>query len=110
MCLTGGRFDFVASGVRLAVPDIVLDRVVEHQNLLRDQAETQTKIAKADVADVGAVDQNAAGGWVVEPRQQLHECRFAATVGADDGDGFASANIQIHAAEYRLIRVIMEAD
>ena len=47
---------------------------------------------------------------IVEPGQQLHERGLAAAVGADDRDGFASADIQVYAAEDRLFGMVVEAD
>ena len=78
----------------LAVADVVFDRVVEHQDFLRHEAESHAQVAEADIADVGAFDRDAAGGRIVEPRQQLHERGLAAAVGADDGDGFAGARLR----------------
>ena len=49
-------------------------------------------------------------GRVVEPRQELHERGFAAAVGADDGDRFAGADVQVDAAQDRLVGMVVEAD
>ena len=43
--------------VGLAVADVVFDRVVEHQDFLRHEAEAHAQVVEADVADVGAFDQ-----------------------------------------------------
>ena len=97
-------------GVRLAVGDVVGHRVVEQQGFLRHQAEPRAQVAEPHVADVDAVDRDAAGQRVVEPRQQLQQRRLAAAVGADDGDRFAGADFQVDVAQHRLVRVVVEAD
>ncbi len=105
-----GGFDFGHRRIGFAVADVVLDRVVEHQDFLRDESEALSQVAETNVANIGSFDGDAAAGRVVEAWQELHERSFAAAVGADDGDGFAGANFQVDAAEHGFLLEILEAD
>ena len=55
-------------------------------------ADLAAEAAQLDVADVVAVDPDRAGIDVPEARQQVHQGRLAAAVGADQGDGLAVAD------------------
>src|SRR5690606_35504296 len=63
------------------------------------------------VAQVAAVQQNAAFHRVVEPRQQLHQGGFASTVFADQRQYFTSPQLEIQASQRPFVRIrIAEAD
>ncbi len=47
---------------------------------------------------------------IVEPRQELQERGLAAAVGADDGDGFAGADVQADVAEDGFSGMVLKAD
>ena len=85
----GGLDDRVAAGVRVAVGDVVGDRVLEQDRLLEHDADLAAEAAERDVADVVAVDPDGARIDVPEPREQVHQGRLAAAVGADQRDRLA---------------------
>ena len=76
----------LARGVACGAPYAMLlrDRVVEQHGLLRHDADLPPQRRQRHVADVDAVDQDAAGADVVEPRQQVDERRLAGAAPADD--------------------------
>ena len=80
--------------MRLAVGDVVADRVVEQDGLLRDDADLRAQRCERDVADVAAVDQDAAGSDVEETRDQMDERAFAGAARADDRDHFAGGHFK----------------
>ena len=66
-----------------AVADVVADRVVEQDGVLRHDADRGAQRFLRDVADVLAVDQNAPAADLVEAEQQARDGRFAGTGGTD---------------------------
>src|SRR4029078_12447577 len=105
-----GVFDLFKCGTWVAVADIVFDRIVEHERRLRHAPAAHPQVLEANVANIDAIDNYAAAGWIVEPRQELHESSFATAIGPDDRDSFARGDFEIHAAKDGLICVILEAD
>ena len=93
-----------AAGVRVSVGDVVGDGVLKEDRLLDDHADLAAQAAELNLADVVAVDANGAGIDVPESRQQVHERRLAATVGADQRDRFALANAQVELRARRVNR------
>jgi len=51
-------------------------------------------------AQVHAVEQYLAVGWVVEPRQQLDQCCLACTVETDQSDALAGLDVKIDVAQH----------
>ena len=97
----GRPFDGGAAGVRESVGDVVRDRVLEQDRLLDDHADLGAKAAELDLADVVAVDANRAGIDIPEPRDQVHEGRLAAAVGADQGDRFTLSHRKVDSVQDR---------
>ena len=78
-------------GAGLAIGDVVFDRVVEQHGVLRDDADGGAQGLLLHVADVLAVDQDAAAGHVVEAEQQARDGGLAGAGRADDGERLAGA-------------------
>jgi hypothetical protein len=68
-----GRDDFRAGRVALAVADVVRERVVEQDGVLRHDAERVAQAALGDEAQILAVDADDPGVGLVEPEQQPRE-------------------------------------
>ena len=77
---------------------------------MRHDAVAHPQIAEADVAEVDVVDRDAAVLRIVEPQQELQQRGFAAAVRADDGDRFAGLDVEAHAVEHLLLRLVGEVD
>ena len=69
-----------------AVGDVVAHRAVEQEDVLLDDRQQVAVGAQAEVADVGAVEQDAAARRVVEPRHQVGDGRLAGAAAADQRD------------------------
>src|SRR5262249_13834770 len=85
----GGSFDFGRLGVAIAVGNVVVNRVVEEDRLLRDEAYLLAEAAQVIRANIVTVDQDGAVVRIVKPRQEADEGRFAAAVLADNCDRLA---------------------
>jgi len=79
----------------LAVGDVVAHRVVEEDGLLRDLGNIAAQRAQREVAQVVAVDENAAAGNVEEARNQVGESGLACAAGAYQRQHFAGAQLKI---------------
>src|SRR5262249_43191860 len=55
---------------RTTIVDVVADAVVEQDRVLRNDADRAAQARLADIADVGAIDADAAARHVVEAEQQ----------------------------------------
>src|SRR3569623_2387011 len=78
---TRGFEYLVAAGVGSAVGDVVVDAVVEQHGVLRHHADGGAQAVLRDLADVLAVDADAAGADVVETEQRSCERRLAGAAG-----------------------------
>ena len=65
-----------------------------------DHGDLFAQRANRHVADVDAVDANAAGGGVVEARDQIYERGFSGAAGADQRDHFAALRAQANVLKY----------
>ena len=73
--LAGRRLHLLRRRPPRAVGDVVEDRVVEQDHLLRHDADLLAQAAQVDGAEVVAVDEDAAVVGVVEARQQAQQRR-----------------------------------
>ena len=105
-----GGFDFFAGGVLLAEGDVVVEGVVEEDRVLVHVAHQGAQLDDADVADVGAVQGDAARGRVVEAGNEVHEGGLAGAARAHDGDRLALRDLQVDAAQHFAAAVVAEAD
>ena len=61
-------------------------------HVLQHEAEQPAQLGQVELADVDAVDRDAAAADVVEPQQQVDERRLARAGRADDADALARAS------------------
>ena len=106
--LTRGFLDFGVARVPAAVADVVADGVVEQHRVLRHHADRGAQRVLRDIADILAVDQDAAAGDIVEAEQQPRDRRLAGAGRADDGDGMPGRDFEAQAFEDRPRRFIGE--
>ena len=102
--------DRLAAGVAGAVGDVVRHGVVEEGRLLDHHADLRAEGPDLDVADVVPVDPDRAALDVPEAGEQVHQGRLAASVGADQGDGLAVADLQFQALQDGVAAVVAEVD
>ena len=94
-----------ARRARQAVGDVVGDRAGEDHAVLRDDADLPAEAAQRRVADVDAVDHDAAELRVEEAREQREQRRLARAVAADDGDALPLRDGERDVLDGGLLRV-----
>ncbi|GIX60835.1 multidrug ABC transporter ATP-binding protein, putative [Babesia caballi] len=81
-----GFDDLFLGRVRIAVPDVVLNRLVEQNDVLRHDADGA---AESDVLDILTIYQYLASRRIIESEEQLGNRRFPRPGVADNGNGLA---------------------
>jgi hypothetical protein len=95
-------------GVRRAGPadaDVVANGGGEEERLLGHQRHLRVDVGEAEVAEVAAVEQDAAGARVVEAREEVEERALAAPGGPDDPDRLARAHLERDVLQHRPVAV-----
>ena len=87
--------------VRPAVGDVVANRADEEEDVLLHDADGRAQRRERDVADVVAVDRDAAVGDVVEARDQVHDGRLAAAGRSEQRDDLAGLRVDVDVARAR---------
>ncbi len=96
---------------RVAVGDVVLDRVAEEKRLLRHHRDLGAQRGLGEVADVVAVERDAAAADVVEARHQIDQGRLARSAHAHERHHLAAPDVQRDVAQGELGRAgIAERD
>ena len=80
--------------IRLAEPQIVLDRAVEQIRVLPHHGDLSARRVRIERGEVGAADAHAAGLRIVKPQQQRRDGRLAAAARADDADALAGSDVE----------------
>ncbi len=94
--------------LRETIGDVIGDRVLEEDGFLDDHADLAAQAAKLHFANVVAVDANRARIDLPETREQVHERRLAAAVGADQGDRFTVRHGKVDSGENGRALVVAE--
>ena len=97
----GGRLHVGVGRVRPAVGDVLTDGAAEQGGLLQHDADLPPQRLQRDAADVGAVDGDAAGGDVIEARDQVDDRALAGPGRADDGQRLGGSGAEAHLAQHR---------
>ena len=84
-----------------AVGDVFGDGAVEQESVLLDDAQQPAIAVGGDVAQIDAIEQNRAGGRIVEAGDEIAERRLAGAAGADQGDHLAGLDVQIDLMQHR---------
>src|SRR5437870_10277210 len=78
--------------------------------ILEDDAEAREEIVAIPIAEVAAVEEDAAFGRLVETRDELHERRLARAVLPDEREALTARQEERDVAEHPLLRArILEA-
>src|SRR5699024_160591 len=80
----GGFEDLLVGRVQAAVADVLPDRALEQPGVLQHHAGARAQLVAGEVADVDAVDGDAAAVQLVEAHHQVHQGGLAGAGGADD--------------------------
>ena len=91
----GSLDDLLIGGAGAAEGDVFADGSGEEGRLLEDDADLAAQGLQGGAADVDAVDQDAAGGRVVEAREQVDDGGFAGAGGAEQGDHLAGLDVEV---------------
>ena len=104
-----GGFDFFTGGVLFAEGDVVEEGVVEEDRVLVHISHQGAQVAQAHVADVGAVEGDAARRGFEEAGDEVHEGGFAGAARAHDGDGLALRDFELDVVEDLAAAFVAEA-
>src|SRR5262245_30259283 len=83
----------------LTHPDVFIEEQIVVNKILEDDAECQPDRFQIELAEIRAVDQNAALRGIVESREKLGERCLACSILAYQCDLFSRRHAQIHMAE-----------
>src|SRR5262249_31330077 len=86
-----------------AVRGIVAHRVVEQDGVLTDDPDEGAKRRQRDLARVHSVEEDASGGWLVEPRNEVDERALPRSAGADERDYLALGSNEGNVREHGLV-------
>ena len=91
-----------------AVGDVVAHRAVEQEDVLLHDREQVAIRAQLEVADVGAVEQDAAARRIVEARDEVGDRRLARAAAPDERDDRSARHRHVEVAHDRLSRAVLE--
>ncbi len=80
------------AGVRLAEPQVLLDRAVEQVGVLVHDRDLRAHLFGVERPDVPAADPHGPGLRVEQPQQETRDRGFAGTARADDADLLAGGD------------------
>ena len=102
--------DVELAGAGTSVGDVLPDAGREQHRLLEHDGELAAQVGEAVVTQVHAVEQNGAGGWVVEAREEAHDRRLAGPRRPGDRHARAGRDLERDTAQHGMVRVVREAD
>jgi hypothetical protein len=107
----GGRLDLGVGRIGLGDADIVGDRAVEQEGVLRHQRDLSAQGIEAHVANVDAADADRARARIEEAQQQRGDGGLAGARRADERDPLAFGDREAHAVERGAVgAVVSERD
>ena len=87
--LGGGGFDFLCGGAGFAVGDVFVDGAAEEHDFLGDDGDLAAEAFQGDFLGIGGVEEELAGGGVIEAEDEGEKGGFPGTGRADDGGALA---------------------
>src|SRR5204863_226353 len=100
--------NFVVVERLVPVADVIKDRVVKKNGFLRDHADLRPKRGGLHIADVVTIDQEPPARDVEEPGNQVGQAGLAGAARAYNRHYLALSNPQVHIAQQRQARLIIE--
>ena len=98
--------DFVFRRVEPSIEDIIFNRRIEKQRILRHHADGFAQRPDRDIADIRAVDQDLPARHVIETRQNIRNRRLSRAAWPDNRDRFPGPGHKIHIRQHRMPRFI----
>ena len=90
----GGGLDFITGGIRPSIRDILGNRNRKEKRFLQNKGNLVAKVAQTEIADVLAVDADAALPGIEKAGNEADEGGFSGAGGADDRESFACGERQ----------------
>src|SRR5580700_2790368 len=92
--------DLFHGHVRLAVSNVVANRVIKQNSLLRDDSNLLSQRSQRYIAHVVAVDQQASLSRVKKTGDQVNQRALARTARPDDRDHLSTANYEVNVVQH----------
>ena len=108
--LPGRLVHLFLCGVRLAIADILKNRIGKEEHVLLDNADVLVNGPLLHLAHIHPVNANATGGYVIEPGNQLAQGGFATAGGAYNGHRLPGLHMKVHIVKHRQVPVVGEGD
>ena len=99
----GGGHDLIFGGVGLGVQQIVADRGVEQERILRDRGDLGPEALLLNVPQVVSVEGDAPFRRIAEARQKVRDRGLPGSTGADQGNALAGEDLEGDVAERKLV-------
>src|SRR5216684_4671050 len=96
----GRSFNFLLRDIGLTVSNVVASRVVEQHRILSNDSDLRSQRRESDIADVIAVDEQAATGRIKKAGDKMHQRALAGAARSHDGQHFSLANFEVDIAQY----------
>ena len=106
----GGGDDFILGGAGPAVADVLGDGAGEEDVVLHDDSDLAADGLDVVGGDGFVVDEDFAGGGIVEAGEEGDDGAFAGAAGADEGDHFAGLDGEVDVVEGGLADAVAEGD
>ena len=101
----GGDDDFLAGGADFSVGDVFGDGGVEEEDVLADEGEVQAEVGEAGEVDGEIVDEDLAGGGIVEAEEEVEEGAFAGAAFAGEAEAAAAGEGEVDVVEDEAVAV-----
>ncbi len=107
---TGRGDDLFVTCLGAGIGDVLGDARREQDGVLEHDCVLVAQVGQPIISEIDAVEEDRAGGGVVEAHQQAHEGRLACTGRAADAYGRPRLYLEVHAVEHDVAPVIGEVD
>ena len=104
----GGSQPLLDRGFRLSIRKVVPDRAAKQIGFLKHNADPLPQLRTGVLTHVDSVHQHVSVIHVVEPTEQVDQCRLPRAAAADDADHLARLHFKRNALEHRLVRIVAE--
>src|SRR5207249_9179258 len=89
-------------------PDVLVHALAEQEGLLEDERDRAADVADPEVAQVVAVEQDAATFRIVETREQARDGALARAGGAGERERLTGCEVEVEPVEHRLVALVAE--
>ena len=107
---TGGFVDMLFVSARITVGNVVIDRIVEQNGVLRDHADSIAERRLCDFLQIEAVDCDSTRIRIIKSQQQAADRRLTGACGADNSYLFPRFHLKADAVQNHSLRVVAEVN